>query len=301
MSKLEQMVQAKVTYVQMMHACGAPVGSEKNQQLLTNLLEGTLGAIRIVSTVQPGEAVRLKAILEDHLSADQLSTIMAAVANKVSLSGTPSEAQAQRCYNLDVYMTEEDWSCFLDTQNRSAQILRIARIMAQIGLVRPDEKTFAQAALIATHAHGLDSPNMLLQATRQLKDLYKGLVGEAASQGLTQGPLVYPPDVNVFKDEFPALFQKAYAQQPPVPSKWTPEIRYLILQHATARSSKSGASQGPAGPAIARTRTMLKPQQPQLEDLPGFKWMKPQVFDTCMGPLVRVNTGSYTPEGVVMY
>ena len=189
MSKLEQMVQAKVTYVQMMRTCGAPVGSEKHQQLLTNLLEGTLGAIRIVCTVQPSEAVRLKAILEDHLSADQLSTIMAAVAHKVSLSDTASEAQTQRCYNLDVYMTEEDWSCFLDTQHRSAQIFRMCRIMQQIGLLRPDEKTFAQAALIATHAHGLDSPNMLLQATRQLKDLYKGLVGEAASKGLTQGPL----------------------------------------------------------------------------------------------------------------
>ena len=100
---------------------------------------------------------------------------------------------------------------------------------------RADEKTYALAAALATHSHGLET-TALLADVRLLKEYVKAV--DAAS--LAPGPNEYRESHEDFKRDHPNIYAQAFGHEEPTPTKWTKEFRNLILAKAPCRSSKHG-------------------------------------------------------------
>ena len=111
----------------------------------------------------------------------------------------------------------------------------MAKQIKLLGMDRADEKTFALAAALATHAHGLEQTE-LLKDVRELKKFCKAVPFTT----FISGPSEYPESHADFKRDHPEIFAQAFAHEAPTPSKWTTEFRNLIISSAPCRSTKTG-------------------------------------------------------------
>jgi hypothetical protein len=271
MPSLKDLIESKVRYVTLMEGCGCSKGSDKHNTLLQSAIAGILQAVSISRKVDVEDAIAVKSIVEGHFTDSQIETIMSAVNQKVSLvkvSTTCVGRQINYCW--DSYLTASLWEfCQSPVVHTQQKLMATAEHMRLCGLVSCDEKTYAFVAAIATHCILNDGPT-LLQHARDLKELVRCNKDE-----VTHLPDEFPRTTDEFQAQYPILYGRAFATEPPVPSKLSDMQRQMILRLVPCRSTKSGcesmrsfAVQGPIHP---RARPAIN-RGPSLESLPGFRW-----------------------------
>eukprot|EP00959_Pyramimonas_sp_CCMP1952_P429181 8988750-Pyramimonas_sp.AAC.1 len=243
MSQLIGFVRQRVEYVALMAKCGST--GDKLQQLKTDACTGILQAIRTVKGVKPEDAMQIHQIISECLPSSSVELIMTSLDGKVHLAGTTltgvviQEKQAHT--HLDLYLTEEAWTKFLDSSiDPQTKLMSMAMFFVLIGLRNPDEKTFARGTALALQTEPY-SVGRLVEETRRLKPLVKSTA--ESSPHMLVGPTVYPDDVEAFKQMFPDVWKQAFEASPPAPTRWSPQHRAMVEQMKVCRSSKNGCEQ----------------------------------------------------------
>eukprot|EP00959_Pyramimonas_sp_CCMP1952_P199682 4176735-Pyramimonas_sp.AAC.1 len=115
MSSLATFVRQRIEYVNLMAQCGST--GDKHDRLKVDATAGILQGIRTVKGIRPDDAIQIHSIISGVLPAASVENIMTSLNGKVHLSGsltgvvTPEKQVNQY---IDVYMTEEAWTKFLD-------------------------------------------------------------------------------------------------------------------------------------------------------------------------------------------
>ena len=60
MSKLLELADKKLQHISMMESCGAPVGSQKHNQLINDAMASIFGLLKTCKNVSSGDACQLK-------------------------------------------------------------------------------------------------------------------------------------------------------------------------------------------------------------------------------------------------
>ena len=275
-------IDARMKYVALMSGCGRPVGTPAHDSLLVDAMTAVLGSIRNCRSIPTDDAIQIKLLLDATLKPDQSNAVMDAVHLKVDAAGRTVEEPKQTHYFLDCYCTETLHVLFARTDQTYHTKLRfVAELMLAIKCVRCDEKTYALAVGLSCQTE--PDADKLLGHVRHLKDIVKTAAGPSPEIG----PLVYTRLISEFRQNYPALYNTAYAQDPPVESKWTDEHRNVVLTITPCRSSKQGCSswknsQRAAGTASMRSimnfaqqaASSAAPSVPDI-DMPGFRWSPP--------------------------
>ena len=234
-----------------MSKCGAT--GDKLDKLKVDTCSGILQAIRTVKAAKPDDAITIHQIISECLPSASVELIMDSLNTKVNLAGTTvtgvviPEKQSNKC--LDIYLTEEAWSKFLDTNgDPQTKLMAMAMFFVLIGLKNPDENTFARGAALALQTEPYNVTK-LIEDTRNFKLLVKSTT-ESSPQMLV-GPKEYPDDLAAFQQMCPDVHKQAFESSPPAPTRWTPQHRAMVEQMKVCRSSKNGCDQHVVAPARA--------------------------------------------------
>ena len=223
--------------------------------------------------------MQVKLLFDATLKPDQSNSVMDAVHLKVDVAGRNAEEPKQTHYFLDCYCTEYMHVLFarLD-QTYHTELTFVAELMLAIKCVRCDEKTYALAVGLSCQTE--PDADLLLGHVRHLKDMVKAAAGPSPEIG----PLVYTRLISEFMQNYPALYNTAYAQDPPVETKWSDQHRNVVLTITPCRSSKQACSSSKNSQRAAATVSMRSimnfanqaaasaaPSAPDI-DMPGFRW-----------------------------
>ena len=222
-------------YVVLMTSCGRPLGTLAHDSLLVDAMSAVLGSIRNCRSISTEDAIQVKLLFDAVLKPDQPNAVMEAVRLKVDVAAKQVEEPKQTHYFIDCYCTEKLRLFFESTdQTFHTKLMFMAQLMLAIKCVRCDEKSYALAVGLACQTER--DQEKLLGHVRHLKDIVRAAVG--ANPDI--GPLVYTRIVADFRQNYPALYNAAYGQDPLVETKWSDQHRNLVLAITPCRSSKAG-------------------------------------------------------------
>ena len=233
-SSMVVFAEKKIEYIELMSGLRKP-GTAAHAALLADATAGLLQYIRN-SKVCEDDAIDVAAVLTPALEESQVHSVMAAIDAKVNLSRAPGTDLKQTNFHLDSHLTPDGWSLFGRTDVPAQQrLLGMASQMLGLGLLNANERTFAYAAALATHA---DYPSKaeLLVHTRDLKVYLKA----CTNASFLRGPSVYKKDPEDLLRSHPEVYKQAYPTQGPVPSTLNDAQRIITVKGAPCRNTRAG-------------------------------------------------------------
>ena len=117
---LDVIIEKKLAYVKLMSSCGAPAGSQRHNQLISDAFDGITRAVKATRHVPADTALKIKGLLDKSFTSGQTEALMLNINSKVDLavvtaSGSPNKSKGQSNLYLDSYLKEQQWLMFAKT------------------------------------------------------------------------------------------------------------------------------------------------------------------------------------------
>ena len=146
--------------------------------------------------------------------------------------GTEKLMPRQSMYHVENYFTQKIWTMLRESNsgNRTMVYLEIGRLLASVGMQRPQEKFWGH--LVGTLQWALegrlDNP---LRERDALKRMF--VQCRAVMNYKPDAPIEYPKDPNTLLEEYPGVYHHAYKNQPPMPPPYSLDTHTLNVLKAS--------------------------------------------------------------------
>jgi len=261
-SPLVCFVQSRLEYLDLNAEMGRP--AEALTKLSIEVFNKIIGMLQRTSSLTCEVALKIADILNNNkiLSEDQKHGILteiekrmcfldtsdapAAVAdilpatavNNADSASSPNRSKMQNITILHHALTEPLWKAIMSADVAFEAAIKLAGTqMKAMGVNHPNEKSVAKAvATVAAARHKSHGANVesvtLLMAGRVLKQTIRSL------PLVFDGPPVYSDGIEQLQQDHPALYQIAFPQEPPVPSKLSTQEIEIQVCMTPCRSTK---------------------------------------------------------------
>ena len=275
-------VKVQLRYIELMETCGCPPGSQRHRILETDTVMNITNIIKNCKTFTTESAVELHAILGARLEKTHVDTIMTLIQSKVGRKVTDFNLSKQKNPYLDNYLTESHWQAYMDPRIAAEpKLMSMALLMHALGCFKLEEELWVIGVCLAMQSDTLNQ-DVALVYIRKLKEYYRN-IGEVAHRG----PLSYPETPQELQTMgHTEIYNLAYEKEPPVPSKWSPQTKAMLVGTTPCRNSKSGCNWGTAVRVDVGSHMFRRTNSPNamqvdgsqqlgLASLPGFRWLTP--------------------------
>ena len=231
-SSLQPLVSNRLAYVDIMtRVGGAPLGSAKNQNLLTETVGQVIGALKSVKKLLEQDVIDIQGMLAgSNLSELQQTTILEALSTKVNAPAGDGIKQIFMCF--DNYLTEPLVKLFDSNEDNKVKLKAAARHLLALKAYRMNEKSYAHCASVVLHKAQIIPDHMLLEVRTLKCFVSNGKPLDAAG-----GVLQFPEDVSAFILQDPVAAARAFADTPPMESPFDEFTRRMLALNTPCRCS----------------------------------------------------------------
>ena len=138
----------------------------------------------------------------------------------------------QSMYHVENYFTQKIWTMLRESNsgNRTMVYLEIGRLLASVGMQRPQEKFWGH--LVGTLQWALEGR---LDNPLRERDALKRMFVQCRQvmNYKPDAPIEYPKDPNTLLEDYPGVYHHAYKNQPPMPPPYSLDTHTLNVLKAS--------------------------------------------------------------------